>query len=136
LQKMLIWPQNFFFQTFSIWVSKNAIDADFESVEKVSRKFPRRKLEGWELLYTVLKDGKVHNFYTFMLITFLYEFFLHFFQWIWNQHPILHFFIPIKKCCEKNIWGGHISTFYQLWILTHTKRPKKLKIFFLKRESE
>jgi hypothetical protein len=35
-----------FFQTFSIWVSKNAFDADFESVEKVSRKFPRRKLEG------------------------------------------------------------------------------------------
>jgi hypothetical protein len=36
-----------FFQIFSIWVSKNAeFDADFESFEKLSRKFTRRKLEG------------------------------------------------------------------------------------------
>ena len=43
-------------------------DADFESLEKTSRKLTRRKLEGWELLYTVLKGEKIHNFYTFMLI--------------------------------------------------------------------
>ncbi len=46
-------------------------DADIESVKKVQKKFTQRKLEGWELLYTVLKCEKVHNFYTFMQITFL-----------------------------------------------------------------
>ena len=51
------------FSNNSIWVSKNAeFDADFESIEKVSRKFTRRKLEGSELLYTVLKDENVHHF--------------------------------------------------------------------------
>ena len=39
-------PKNFP-QIFSIWISKNAeFDANFESVEKVSRKFTQRKLEG------------------------------------------------------------------------------------------
>ncbi len=33
-------------------------DAEFESVEKVAKKFIRKKrLEGWKLLYTVLKSG-------------------------------------------------------------------------------
>ncbi len=67
-------PQKYLLQIYSIWVSKNAeYDVDFESVEKVSRKFARRKLEGWELLHTGLKGGKVYIFYTCMLITFLYE---------------------------------------------------------------
>jgi hypothetical protein len=36
----------------------------------------------------------------------------------------------IKMLWKKYLWG-HISTFYQLWILTHTKRlKKKRKIFF------
>jgi hypothetical protein len=36
-----------FFQISSIWASKNAdFDADFESVEKVAKKFTRRNLEG------------------------------------------------------------------------------------------
>ncbi len=63
--------------------SQSKFDADLESVEKVAKKFTHRKLEDWLLLYTVLKGGKVHNLYTFMLITFLWAF-LHFFQRIWN----------------------------------------------------
>ena len=59
---------------------KEKFDANFESVEKVGKKITLRKLEGWELLYTVLKGGKIHNFDTFMLITFLYELFYTFFK--------------------------------------------------------
>jgi hypothetical protein len=51
--------------------SQSKFDADLESVEKVAKMFTPRKLEGWELLYSGLKGGKVHNFYTFQLITFL-----------------------------------------------------------------
>ena len=40
-------PKVFFVNIFDIIVLKNAeFDANFESVEKVSRKFTRRKLEG------------------------------------------------------------------------------------------
>ncbi len=35
----------------------------------------------------------------------------------------------IKMLWKKYLWG-HISTFYQLWILTHTKRLKKTKNLF------
>ncbi len=38
---------------------------------KVAKKFSQRKLEDWEILYTLQKGEKVHNFYTFLLITFL-----------------------------------------------------------------
>jgi hypothetical protein len=59
---------------------KNAeFDADYESVEKVAKVCTQRKLQGWELLYTVKKVEKVHNLYTFMLVTFCSTF-LHFFQ--------------------------------------------------------
>jgi hypothetical protein len=42
-------------------IKNEKFDADFESVEKVAKKFTQRKLEGWELLYTVLKGEKVHK---------------------------------------------------------------------------
>jgi hypothetical protein len=45
--------------------------ADFDSIEKVATTFRGKKLEGLELLEALLKGEKVHNFYTFMLITFL-----------------------------------------------------------------
>ncbi len=41
------------------------------------------------------------------------------------------FYTHIKMLWKKYLWG-HISTFYQLWILTHTKRLKK-PIFFLQK---
>jgi hypothetical protein len=66
---------NFYkYSQYTVGIKKNAeFDADFESVEKASRKFTQRKLEGWEFLHTGLKGKKVHIFYTCMLITFLYE---------------------------------------------------------------
>ncbi len=54
--------QKYFSIISSIWVSENAeFDADFESVEKVAKKSKQRKLEGWELLNTVLKGEKNHK---------------------------------------------------------------------------
>ncbi len=50
---------------------KHRFDGDFKSVEKVAKKFSQRKLEDWEILYTLQKGQKVNNFYTFLLITFL-----------------------------------------------------------------
>jgi hypothetical protein len=59
-----------------IWVSKNGeFDAEIESVEKVAKKLTQRKLQGLELLYTVPKGEKVHNSYTFKLITFFIDIF-------------------------------------------------------------
>ena len=65
----------------------------------------------------------------FMLITAFAWIFLNFFQRIWNQHQILRFFYTVIKMLWKKYLWVHISTFYQLWILTHTKRLKK-NIFF------
>ncbi len=114
--------QKYFFQIFSIWISKNAkFDADFESVEKVAKKFTQRKLQGWELLYTVLKVEKVPNFYTFMQITFFVETFCTFFNGFKISIKFCVFGHPIKNVVKKNL-GGHISTFCQLWSLICTKR--------------
>ncbi len=110
-------------------------DADFESVEKVAKKWTQRKLQGWELLYTVLKVGKVHNLYTFILITFFVETFLHFVQQIWNQHQILHFSTLISKWREKNIFGVILALFASFEALRTLNGSKKQKSFF-KRKSE
>ena len=75
-------PKIFFPIIFNMAVKKCRIWCQFRIHWKVplSRKFTQRKLEGLEILNTVLKDEKVHNFYTFMLITFLYELFYTFFK--------------------------------------------------------
>ncbi len=47
-----------------------------------------------------------------------------FFQWIWNQHPILRFLKLISKCCETNIFNPNAhkrakktkNLFFQTWI--------------------
>jgi hypothetical protein len=107
---------------------------NFESVEKVSRKFTWRKLKGWEHLYTVLKCKKVHNFHTFMLIgNFFYE--LNFYEHIWNWHRILRFLIPIMHTLRlkktKNIFFQtwiRINYIFQFWFRNH----KVLKSFYPK----
>jgi hypothetical protein len=76
-----------------------------------------------------MKNEKVHHFYTFMLIIFLYEFFT-LFSTDLKSASNSAFFDSLIKMSWKNICGGHTSTFYQLWILTHTKRQKKRKIYF------
>ncbi len=66
------------FHKNAIWVPKYAeFDADFKSIEKVKR-LTRKKLEGQELLHTVLK------------YTLLYAYM----QRIRNQHQTLRFDIP------------------------------------------
>jgi hypothetical protein len=61
--------------------AKNAeFDAEFESVEKVAKKFTGRKVEVGELLHTVVEGKKLHNSYctvqyTSMLINVQQELF-------------------------------------------------------------
>jgi hypothetical protein len=46
LPKVKMYPQKYFFQIFSMWVSiKRRIYANFESVQEVAKKFTGRKLE-------------------------------------------------------------------------------------------
>jgi hypothetical protein len=40
--------------------------------QKFQKRLTRRKFESQEHLHTVLKDGKPHNSYSFMIIAFLY----------------------------------------------------------------
>ena len=54
----------FFVNIFNKGIKNAEFDANFESVEKVSRKFTRRKLEGRKRMFSVLKGEKVHKFYT------------------------------------------------------------------------
>jgi len=104
LKKLIIWPQLNISQIFSIWISKNAeFDANSKRWKSITKVYTKRKFECWELMYSVLKDEKVHNFYTFMIITFMYEFFTLF--------SIMRFLIPISKCFEKNICGVILALF-------------------------
>ncbi len=125
-----VWPQKYFFPIFSILKYKNAkFDAYFESIEKV---LVSRKFEGWELFYTVLKDEKVHNFYTFMLLTFFvwYNIFYTFFNGFEISIGFCIFLHPYQNVVKKII-VGHSRTFYQLWILTRTQNGSKIwTIFF------
>ncbi len=57
-------PKWFLSHYFDMVKAKNSeFDAEFESTEKVAKKFTGKKLEGWELLHTVLKGEKLHNSY-------------------------------------------------------------------------
>ncbi len=73
--------------------------------------------------------------------------------WRWKSTLFLHFHannfyngfkISVKFCVFythielvlKNYFLGHFSTFCKLWSWTRTKRPKKQKNLFFKRESE
>jgi hypothetical protein len=45
--------------------TKNAeLNTDFKSIEKVAKRLALKKVEGRELMHTVLKDEKYHNSYT------------------------------------------------------------------------
>jgi hypothetical protein len=48
--------------------------ADFESIKKVAKSSHRESWKAEKISYTVLKGEKVHDFYTFMLITFSHLF--------------------------------------------------------------
>jgi len=55
-------------------------DADSKSVEKLAKSFTRKSYTMGDFLPTVIKDEKLHNFYSFKLITIFVETFLQFFQ--------------------------------------------------------
>jgi hypothetical protein len=101
----------------------------FRIVEKVSRKFTQRKLEGWELLYTVLKDEKVHKFYTFMLITFLYEFFYTFCNDFEISIQFCVFWYPYQNVLNKIFVGSYYHFLPTLNPNAH-KTTQKTKTFF------
>jgi hypothetical protein len=81
-------------------------------------------------LTNMSKSEKVHFSVTFLLITFFWYIFSKFFQRIWNQREILRFLTPISFFFKKNIFLGHIGTFFELWLQMRKKRLKKRKIFF------
>ncbi len=97
LQKVLIRHKNFPPNIFIMGRKNAEFDADFEAIGKVATKFILRKFEGWELLYTVLKGEKVHNFYIFKLITFFYELFYTFFNGLKSASNSSFFDTHIKK---------------------------------------
>ncbi len=124
LKKLTIWPQLNISQIFSIWISKNAeFDANPNRWKSIQKVYTKRKFECRELMYSVLKDEKVHNFYTFMIITFMYEFFTLF--------SIMCFLIHISKCFEKNICGVILALF-----TLNPNAHKRNKNLFFERESE
>ncbi len=85
---------------------------------KTSKEIYMKKVIGLRTFVhsTVLKGEKVHNSYTFTLITFFVGIFYNFF--------IGFEMTPISKLVGKN-FCGHISTFYKLWSRTRSKRPQK-----------
>ncbi len=107
LQKVLIWHQNNFPKYFQYGNKKMQNLMLISNRWKASRKFTQRKLEGWELLYTVLKDEKVHNFYTFILITFLYEFFNTFFNVFEISIKFCVFWYPYQNVLNKIFVGSY-----------------------------
>jgi hypothetical protein len=120
---VLKWPQKIFAKYFQYGL---------KSIKKVYTK----KVRWLRTFVHSTKRWKSTLFLHFDANNYFVWIFLHFFQRIWNQRPILRFFLDTHiKICNKYLWG-HTSTFYQLWILMHTKRPKKRKFVFFKCESE
>jgi hypothetical protein len=136
LQKVLIWPQKFFFSKNSIWVSKNAeFHADFESVEKVVKKCTKKTLQAKQVWQTWVKVKKVHISVTFLLITFFVYFFKTFStdsKSAWNSAFVdthLEFF-------DTKMVFALFSTFCTLWLQMRRKRLEKTENLFYECVSE
>ncbi len=80
-------------------------------------------------MYTVLKGEKVHNSYTFMLITFFVGIFLQFFQRIRNQHQFCVFCYPFRNNWKKLVFWSY-KHFLQFLKPNAHKTAQKTKIFF------
>jgi hypothetical protein len=105
--------------TLSLWVyKKNAkFEADFESGEKVAKKFLQKKVLPWNdfvIFHLLMLWANVQR-----PITFFQLLFSQFFQWIQNQRQILRFLIPIWNYC------GHI--FWDLMHFLQTLKPNAHK---------
>ncbi len=101
--------QSFFFKSKK--VSKNAeFHADFESVEKVLKKFTQKKL----LAKTWRKNALFHIYSVRQTAyNFFCGIFSQLFQRIQNQRKILRFLTPLLTLKKLKILG-HISTFFKL----------------------
>ncbi len=90
----------------------------------------RRKLEGWELLYTVLKGEKVGYRYIILHLYannfFCRNFFTLFSTDLKSASNSVIFYTRIKMLYKK-YFRGHSNIFHKLWSPTRTKRLKKLK---------
>ncbi len=117
-QKVPIWSQNICPKFSNMGIKKRRIWCRFRIRWKSSKKVYTKKVIGRRtfLHSTGLKGWKVHNFYTFMLITFLCELFLTFFQQIWSRHQILRFFTPISKRFNKR--KSYFSTVFSRFSFT------------------
>jgi hypothetical protein len=80
-------------------------------------------------LYTVLKDEKVHNFYTFLLITFLYQFFNTFFNGFEISNQFCVFLYPYQNVLNKISVGSYWHFLPTLNPNAH-KTAQKMKTFF------
>ncbi len=104
-EKVLIWPKNIFLWKNNKKVSENAeFHADFESVEKGSKKCTKKKLKAKQVWRTWVKVKKVHISVTFLQIIFFCAFFQTFFNGfkisvkfcvLWYPYWI---FALIRKC--------------------------------------
>ncbi len=112
LQKVLIWPEKYFFpNNFDMGIKKIEFHDELKSIESNLKDY-QRKLLGWDLLYTILTRWKSSWFLHFH---FLRRNFLQFFKLIRSQHKILSFFIfltSISKLFVK-ISEGHVSTNFE-----------------------
>ncbi len=141
-------PQIFVTNICNKDIKKRRIWCRFWIRWKTSRKLTRRKIEGWELLYTVLKGEKIHNIYTFMLINFFNGFliniefcvFLYPYQNVVrkiNVGSYYHFLPNLKPNARKTAKKAN-NLFFQTWIRINCifqfwfQSNKVLKSFHLK----
>jgi hypothetical protein len=131
-KKVLIWPKKKFF-----WKNRKRCQK-----RRISRWF-RIRWKSFEKMYQnkVISKNVTEKcpFFTFIHVRqtcFAYNFFLvHFFTTFstdsksaWNSA----FLTPFAIFFKKNIFLGHISTFFELWSQTRKKRLKKSKNVFCK----
>ncbi len=130
LQKVLIWPQKYFFGTKSKKISQNAeFHADLESVEKIV-KMHQKKVTSKTSLTNMSISEKSANFR---------HVFANNFFWV---HLFKTFSTDSKSAWNSAFFDTHIEFFYQkvfalistfctLWLQMRRKRLKKTENLFL-----
>ncbi len=114
LQKVLLWPKNFFGWKISIWVSKKGrILCWFQIHWCRLTQMPLKKLEPKN--YAIFEYFRFCAFFRgFLLLTFVRGISESRHQQIWNQHKILRFFDTHIDIFQEKNFLGHNSTFCNL----------------------
>ncbi len=134
LQKVLLWPKNFFLWKISIWVSKTRrILCWFQIHWCRLSEMPliKVKSKNHEKMH---KNEKTQNSHSFLALAFIRGICLSRHQRIWNQHKILRVFDTYIDIFQEKIFLGHNSTFCnlkmqmrkKLYIFKHFAKSKKL----------